>query len=140
MGISANTLQRWIKEPEFQAETFEKRVKRLFSHAIGRLQDAAGAAVSSLLRIMMDSSTPAATRLRAIEIVLKQAAKAGEIEDLEGRLTTLERAAGSTSESPKRSADLSRVSSRPLPDAATRPAQIDAPRLESAATGEQVIE
>ncbi len=139
VGISANTLQRWIKEPEFQDELRKAR-QAVFTHAIGRLQDAAGAAVSSLLRIMMDMSTPAATRLRAIEMVLEQAAKAGEMEDFEGRLTRLERAASSASKSPKRSAELTWVSSRPLPDAATRPAQIDTTHIGIAATGGEVIE
>ena len=56
------------------------------------------------------------------------------------RVETLERAAASASKTPKRSANLTWVSARPLPGAGTRPAHIDAPRLESAKTGEEVIE
>lgn len=138
VGISRNTLVRWMKEPEFQAECREAR-RAIFSHAIGRLQDAAGAAAMTLLKIMLDPNAPAATRLRAAEVVLEQAAKAGEIEDIEDRHAKLE-CAGSASKSRKRSADLTWLSARPLPDGAPTPAQIEAPRLDSTATGEEGIE
>lgn len=139
VGISRNTLMRWMKEPEFQTKCREAR-RTVFSHAIGRLQDSAGAAATTVLRIMLDPNAPAHTRLRAAEVVLEQAAQAGEIENMAARVARLEQAAGSTSKSRKHSADLTWVSARPLPEAATTPAQIEAPRLDSAATGEDVIE
>jgi len=40
------------------------------SQAIARLQDFAGAAVTTVLKIMLDSKTPAGTQLRAAEVVL----------------------------------------------------------------------
>lgn len=118
VGISATTLQRWMKEAEFQAELRKAR-RSAFSHAIGRLHDAAGAATSTLLRIMTDSNTPAATRLRAIEIVLEQGAKAATIDDLDNRVTKLERDA--------HSAEITWLSSQPLSDAAPSRARIAAP-------------
>jgi hypothetical protein len=57
------------------------------------LQQAAGAAVSTLLKVMVDANTPAATRVRASDSVLAHAAKAIEIEDIEARVAELERAA-----------------------------------------------
>src|ERR1017187_1478055 len=45
VGISANTLLRWLKEPEFEAACREAR-RTAFSQSIARLQDASGAAVS----------------------------------------------------------------------------------------------
>jgi hypothetical protein len=117
VGISANTLQRWMKEAEFQAE-LQKARRAAFSQAIGRLQDAAGAATSTLLRIMTDSNTSAATRLRAIEIVLEQGSKAASINDLDDRVTKLERNA--------HSAEITCLSSKPLPHAPSR-AEIEAP-------------
>jgi hypothetical protein len=126
VGITANTLLRWMKEPEFQAAYREAR-RRVFSHAIGRLQDAAGAAATTLLKIMVDPNAPAATRLRAIEIVLEQAAKAGEGDDIEERVAKLERTAGLARKSRKRPADITWLSATPRPGAATRPAQIAAP-------------
>ena len=118
VGISANTLQRWMKEAEFQTE-LQKAHRAAFSQAIGRLQDAAGAATSTLLRIMTDSNTPAATRLRAIEIVLEQGAKAATINDLDDRVTKLERNAHSP--------EIAWLSSKRPPDAAPSRAQIAAP-------------
>jgi hypothetical protein len=139
VGVSANTLLRWMKEPEFQDACRQAR-RTVFSHAIGRLQDAAGAAATTLLKIMVDLSTPAATRLRAIEIVLEQAAKAGEMEDIEDRVAKLEQAAGLAKESRQRAADVTRVSVPFLPDLTSTPAQIEAPPLASAETDEEVIE
>ena len=69
-----------MKEPEFQAACREAR-RTISSQAIGRLQDAAGAAATTVLKIMVDPKVPPGTRLRAAEIVLEQAAKAGEMED-----------------------------------------------------------
>jgi len=45
---------------------------------------------------MVDPNTPASTKVRAADSVLDHSAKAIEIEDLEVRLTELERAAGTT--------------------------------------------
>jgi hypothetical protein len=64
VGISANTLLRWAKEPEFTAAYEEARLT-VFSQSIGRLQVASGAAVSTVLKIMLDPNVPAGTRLRA---------------------------------------------------------------------------
>jgi transposase-like protein len=71
VGISPNTLLRWMKEPEFEAALREAQ-RTAFSEAIGRLRDFAGAAVTTVLKIMVDSNAPAGTRLRAAEIVLEQ--------------------------------------------------------------------
>ena len=66
VGVTPNTLLRWMREPEFRNACREAR-HTVFSHAIGRLQDAAGAAATTLLKIMLDTSVPPATRLRAAE-------------------------------------------------------------------------
>jgi len=139
VGISANTLLRWMREPEFEAAYREAR-RTAFYQAIGRLQDFAGAAVTTVFKIMLDPNTPAGTRLRAAEVVLEQAAKGGEMQDIEDRLAKLERMSSSTKKSPKRSADLTWLSATPLLDPSTTPAQIAAPPLDSAETDEDVIE
>jgi hypothetical protein len=46
-----------------------------------------------LLKVMVDPGTPASTKVRAADSVLDHAAQAIEIEDIEARLTELERAA-----------------------------------------------
>ena len=93
VGISASTLLSWMKVPEFDAAYREAR-RAAFGQSISRLQQAAGAAVSTLLKVMIDPNTPAATRVRAADSVLDHAAKAIEIEDLEVRLVALEQSAG----------------------------------------------
>jgi hypothetical protein len=57
------------------------------------LQQASGAAVSSILKIMVDQHAAASTKLRAADMVLTHGAKAIEIEDIEARVAALEQAA-----------------------------------------------
>ena len=92
IGIASNTLLKWMKEPEFQAAYREAR-RAAFGQAVARLQQASGAAVSSVLKIMVDQQTPASTKLRAADLVLTHGAKAIEMEDIEARVSELERAA-----------------------------------------------
>ena len=82
--------QRWLKEPDFDA-AYRAARRVAFSQAIARLQQASGAAVATLLKIMVDANAPASTRVRAADSVLDHAAKAIEIEDIEVRVTELER-------------------------------------------------
>ncbi len=89
-GIAPNTLLKWIKEPEFQA-AYRGARRAAFSQSIARLQQASSAAVSTLLKVMVDASTPASTKVRAADSVLNHSAKAIEIEDIEVRVTELER-------------------------------------------------
>ena len=132
VGISANTLLRWTKEPEFDAAYREAR-RTASRQSIARLQDASGAAVTTVLKIMLDSKVSAGTRLRAAEVVLAHTAKAIEIEDIDVRVAELERAAASTNRSRKRSAILTWSSKNALPEPATAPALISAaPRLPAA--------
>jgi hypothetical protein len=92
VGIGTATLLRWQKEPEFQAAY---RAARRAAHAqsVARLQQATSAAVSTLLKVMVDPSTPPSTKVRAADSVLDHSAKAIEIEDIEARVSDLERAA-----------------------------------------------
>ena len=92
IDISANTLLRWLKVPEFAAAYRQAR-RAAFSQSIARLQQATSAAVSMLLKVMVDPSTPASTKVRAVDSVMSHAAKAIEIEDIETRVSELERAA-----------------------------------------------
>jgi hypothetical protein len=91
-GIAPNTLLKWMKEPEFQTAYREAR-RAAFRQSVARLQQASGAAVSTLLKIMVDTSAPHSTRVRAADSVLDHSAKAIEIEDIEARVSELERAA-----------------------------------------------
>jgi len=91
-GIGANTLLRWLRVPEFQTAYREAR-RTAFSQSIARLQQGAAAAATTLLKTMIEPNTPASVRVRAAECVLNHAMKAIEIEDIEARVSELERAA-----------------------------------------------
>lgn len=92
IGISAKTLLRWMKEAEFNAAYREAR-RAAFGQSIARLQQGTSAAATTLLKLMIDASTPASVRVRAADSIFNHAAKAIEIEDIEARLSELERAA-----------------------------------------------
>ncbi len=91
-GIGTQTLHRWLKLPEFQAAYREAR-RAAVSQSNARLQQASSAAVSTLVKIMVDPSSPASSRVRAADRILDRAQQAIEIEDIEVRLAALERTA-----------------------------------------------
>jgi hypothetical protein len=78
-----------MNPPEFQAAYRQAR-RAAFGQCTARLQQAAGATVSAVLKVMVDPGTSGSTRLRAADIVLAHAAKAIEIENIEARVTELE--------------------------------------------------
>jgi hypothetical protein len=88
-GIGARTLLRWMKEPEFQKAYREAR-RQAFRQSIARLQQATSAAASTLLKLLLDPSTPASVRVRVADSIFNHATKAIEIEDIEVRVTDLE--------------------------------------------------
>ena len=92
-GIGVATLIRWQKEPEFQKAYREAR-RTIHQQATARLQQATGAAVTTLIKLMVDAGTPPAVKARAADSVLDHSAKAIELEDIEARVAELERAAG----------------------------------------------
>jgi hypothetical protein len=89
--MSTSTAWRISKTPEFQEEYRQAR-RDAFAQSIARLQQASSAAVSTLLKVMVDPSAPAASRVRAAAWVLELAAKAIGIEDFGVRITALEQA------------------------------------------------
>ena len=92
IGVGANTSLRWMKEPEFTRAYREAR-RQAVGQSIARLQQATSAAAATLMKIMVDQNAPASTRVRAAEAIINHAAKAIEIEDIDARVTELERAA-----------------------------------------------
>jgi hypothetical protein len=92
IGIGTQTLLRWLKVPEFDA-AYRAARRAAYSQATARLQQATGAAVSTLLKIMVDTNSPPSTRVRAADSILDHAKQAIEIEDVEVRVAALEQAA-----------------------------------------------
>jgi hypothetical protein len=100
VGIGEATLLRWQKQPEFQLAFREAR-RAVFSQAIARMQQASNAAVSTMLKIMVDANAAPSTRLRAADNVLSYGLKAIEFEDIEVRVAELERNAEMNARSDK---------------------------------------
>ena len=98
-GISMRTLMRWLKLPEFQAAYREAR-RTAYSQAVAKLQQGATAAATTLLKVMLDQGTPASVKVRAAECVMNHSSKAIEIEDVEFRVSELERAAEAQKKKP----------------------------------------
>jgi hypothetical protein len=90
-GIGARTLVRWLQLPEFKKAYREAR-RDAFGQSIARLQQATSAAAATLMKVLVDPNTPASTRVRAADSIFNHAAKAIEIEDVEARVSELERA------------------------------------------------
>ena len=93
VGIAPNTLLNWMKVPEFQ-EAYREARRAAYSQAVAKLQQGTTAAATTPLKVMLDQSTPASVKVRAAECVMTHSAKAIEIEDIEARVSELERAAG----------------------------------------------
>lgn len=81
VGIGTATLLGWQKMSEFKAAL--RPARRDAYSAIGRLQQATSAAVSTLLKTMVDPGSSPSTKVRAADSVLSHAAKAIELEDIE---------------------------------------------------------
>ena len=79
-----------MKLPAFQAAYLEAR-REAVQQAVARLQQATGIASLTLLKLMTDPSVPAAVRLRAADSVFAHALKGIELQDIELRLSELER-------------------------------------------------
>ena len=82
---------RWMRLNPTPGKSKARRAA--YGQSITRLQQASGAAVTTLLKIMVDTTAPASTRIRAADSVPRHAAKAIEIEDIEVRVAALEEAA-----------------------------------------------
>jgi hypothetical protein len=73
-----------------QSGVGQNRQSSVFSQSIARLQQASAAAVSALMKVMLDGNSPASSRVRAADCILTHAARAIELEDVEVRVTELE--------------------------------------------------
>jgi hypothetical protein len=84
---------RSIEELKPYERNPRKNDKAVVQQAVARLQQATGAAGVTILKLMTDANAPAAVRLRAAECVFTHAIKAVELDDIEARVSELERAA-----------------------------------------------
>lgn len=88
-GISESTLWRYMQDEEFSRRLYEAR-REAVSHAVTRLQRAAGDAVTVLCDLMMKEDAPPAARISAIRMVLEYSIGSAEKDELKTRLAELE--------------------------------------------------
>jgi hypothetical protein len=93
IGISAKTLQRWQKLPEFE-QAFREARMAAFRQSMAKLQQASVPAVTTLLKILVDPAAPLAVKARCANYILDQTRKGVETEDIEARLAVVEQTAG----------------------------------------------
>ena len=102
IGVAPNTLLKWQKLPEFETGYREAR-KAAYRQAVARLQQGTSAAATTLLKTLIDPDAPPSVKVRAAEAIFNHAAKAIEIEDIDARVSELERAAGESNPGKRRS-------------------------------------
>jgi hypothetical protein len=92
LGVSLKTLQRWQKLPEF-ARAFREARMTAFRQSLAKLQQASLPAATTLLKLMIEPTTPVQVRARCAYYILEQTRRGIETEDNEARITELERLA-----------------------------------------------
>ena len=90
INIATKTLLRWMQLPEFDKAYRDAR-RVAFRQSLARLQQATPAAVTTLIKVMVDPATPPSTKVRAADSILDHSVKAIEWEDIEARIAELER-------------------------------------------------
>lgn len=90
-GVSARTLLRWMRLPEFRAE-YQAARRQALEAAIGVVQAATSSAVGVLVEVMEDAHAPASTRIAAARMVIETSLRGVEALEYEERLSRLERA------------------------------------------------
>jgi len=92
-GVSRVTLYRWLRQPVFTAavRAAEARALDELSRLLVRL---GRSAATTLATAMNDPATPAATRVRAADVVLARLLQLRELATLDARVTELEKLAG----------------------------------------------
>ena len=89
-GVGARTLRRWLDEDVAFQDALRAAEAQTLDSAVRRLTGAANSALNVLMVIMLDTKTPAGTRLRAAISVLEQMIKLRELNNVEQRLARLE--------------------------------------------------
>jgi hypothetical protein len=79
-----------MKRPRFRAVWLAAR-REAFGQAIGLCQRYTPMAAATLVKIMNDEGAPAAVRVTAAALVMKFGREGVELDDLQERVTTLER-------------------------------------------------
>ena len=91
VGVSTKTLLRWQKLPEFDRAFREARTVT-FRQSLARLQQASGPGGDDAAKDLVDHSALQALKARCAYYVLDQTRKGMETEEIEARVSELEKA------------------------------------------------
>lgn len=89
-GIGERTLWRWLKIESFQG-AYRKARQEVVRQAVAQVQKAMSEAVDTLRGVMSNSEAPASARVSAAKVIIDMGIKAVEIEDLDARVTDIEK-------------------------------------------------
>jgi hypothetical protein len=93
VGISRETLHRWLRDPVFLAAVRVAEAEAL--DELSRLLVRLGrTAVATIAKVMSDAGTAPATRVRAADVALSRLLQLRELAQLEARVQALEASAG----------------------------------------------
>jgi len=88
--ISRSTMYRYFNDPLFVKELRVAK-RQMVNRAIMRLQQTCGDATTALAEICRDKEAPPSSRITAAKEILNQSIKAIELEEIEQRITILEK-------------------------------------------------
>ena len=88
-GVDPRTLRRWLKKPAFQRMLHQAR-REAFAHEGVRLQQGAPAAVSTLLKTLINSDAKESVRVNVAKFVLESIQNTLDVESLELRISSVE--------------------------------------------------
>ena len=89
-GIAERTIYRWLKISSFQ-QAFAAARQECVKQALTTIQQTMTAAVEVLCEVMNDPKAPASSRISAARIVIDNGIRVSEIENIEERLSALEK-------------------------------------------------
>jgi len=89
-GVGERTIWRWLQDDTFQEAYMEAR-KEAFSRAVGLLQQALSEAILVLREMMNNPETRDSSRVSSARAILDIGLKARELDDLEERISKLEK-------------------------------------------------
>jgi hypothetical protein len=92
IDVGPSTLRRWMRMPDFDAAYRQAR-REVMAQSIARLQQNSGAATTTMLKLMIDPASPPACRLNASRRVIEIGLRGIEVEDMQARVSALERKA-----------------------------------------------
>lgn len=95
--VGEATLARWLKDPQF-GERYRQARKQVLEIAVARLAKIAQDAVATLHEVASNSQSPASSRVTAARAIIETALKTVEIEDIQQRLSELEKSVKSKKE------------------------------------------